>query len=313
MRKTEDLFTWRLFFRAVELGSLARVAEEAGIESSSVSRHLRHLESQLQIQLLHRSPQGVTLTGPGARVYARMHPLIEEIEVATRQLGEQDGLLYGSIRISIPSTLGNLLFIPWIAAFQQLHPALSIDVRLTYGPSHHDLHDGFDLRVTHGELPNERVIASPLGQVTRLMVASPNYLAAHGVPTHPQQLHQHRLVLYPESVTGESILLTRGDEAIAVPLSAALRINSEEGIEHAVIAHAGIELSAMRHQCQPHIDAGRLVPVMPEWKIAPLSVDVLRLPMAHPCPAQLKLIDWFQRRWRANPLLLPPPQWPAHH
>lgn len=88
-----DLPELRTFCMAADLGTLGRAAVRLHVSQPSLTRRLKSLEAKVGVQLLERSPHGVTLTPAGRRLYDHARGLLEaadavaEVMVGLRRSG----------------------------------------------------------------------------------------------------------------------------------------------------------------------------------------------------------------------------------
>lgn len=302
VRKSDDLSMWRLLFRVIELRSLSRAAEEAGMDVSSVSRRLTQLEDGLGTQLLMRSSRIVKLTSEGERAYSEMRRLVDQVDLLAGSLGEQATELSGKLRISAPLPVGESLIAGWLLEFQHRHPKVVIDLFLAQ--RYVDLLvEGFDLTVRVGPVRDERVVAKRLGAMPLVMSASPAYLDRYGVPQHPSDLIEHNVLPYigPKGVQPQ--YLYRDQERVQLVFKSSLQSNSINAIYNAALAGVGIQIRAPLWMAKPDLDAGRLVHILPDWHTESPEAFAIRLPSPHPRPCVLAMVDWLLQCWEQTPTL----------
>lgn len=137
------------------------------------------------------------LTDAGAQFLSRLDPILVALDDAEQSV-RQGGDLRGMLRMSMPSSVGTREVIPRLASFMVLHPELRIEVMLGDRPQ--DLvRDAVDVAIRLGRLVDSTATALLIATITRVVVASPAYLAVHGVPDTPKSLSQHRIVGGPAS------------------------------------------------------------------------------------------------------------------
>ncbi len=200
----------RTFCRVVELGTLSAAARVMGETKGSISRRLRRLESSLGLQLLARHPRSVSITAEGQLFYGKAREglllLDEGAELARATRSEPRGTL----RITAPLDLGQEWLPPLLVAFAEQHPQIRIE--LLIGDQRLDLAShqiDIALRATDGGLPDMGYSARSLTRLTMGWYAAPAYLARAGMPTRPEDLPQHALVLMA-GPHGCSITLEQG-------------------------------------------------------------------------------------------------------
>lgn len=297
MRKNDDLAAWRIFFRVIELGSISKAANEANVEPSSISRRLSSLEQRVGTQLLNRSSRSVTLTKAGTHAYEKIRLLVDEIDHATDALVLEPSTLPELIRLAAPISLGDHdVLLRWLTDFQIRHPAIQIELKLSN--SFVDLlEENIDLAIRVGTLKDERLIARPLGEMRAIICASPHYLQQYGTPQHPSDLLNHRQVIYTGMMARGKITLTRGEEQFSLIPQGHMRINHLNAIHRAVLAGAGIHLIAPLWHCVDDLQTGRLIQILPEWRLPSSPVHLMRRPHRHTPQRVQALSDWLHSHW----------------
>ena len=123
------------FIQVMEAGSISTAAQRMGLSKSVVSKRITDLEGVLKVELLHRSTRGVIPTDKGITFYQRARSVMQQLDQAAAELIEQDGELWGSLRIAAPMTFGTMYLGPilfsFISRYPQLRLALDLDDRIT--------------------------------------------------------------------------------------------------------------------------------------------------------------------------------------
>ena len=177
----------RSFVRVAERGSLSAVARELGVGQSTITRHLRELETALGVSLLSRTTRRVTLTDEGSRYYANCVQILRLVGQAGDEARITRGAAAGTIRISCTAAFGVLQICPLIFAFQDRYPEIDIDLNLT-DERVNLVREGVDIALRLGPLTDSSMKLRALGQSRRLLVAAPAYLRAHARPRTPRDL-----------------------------------------------------------------------------------------------------------------------------
>lgn len=304
MRKNDDLTAWRIFIRVIETASITKTATEWNVEPSSISRRISALEQSLGVQLLLRTTRQLAPTNAGLRAYEHIRPLMEQFDAMAGHLSNDSAHLSGKIRFSAPVALGEFLLVPWLAEFMALYPEIEIELDLV-NQTVDLLGTAIDVALRIGALIDDKVIATPLGFIPSIACASPAYLAQHDAPSHPDDLAQHRLVLYSGLAARGFIHLSKNDEVAQVPYHGALKINNLTALSQAAKSGMGIHLLAPLFQCLPDIDNGQLVQVLPDWQFAHAPVHIVRLPKRNTPQRIMVLIEFIQQKWQTTKGVLP--------
>ena len=194
-RSSVDLMDVLAFVRVVETGAFARAADRMGVSKSILSRRVARLERQLGAKLLTRTAQGAQPTDIGQAYYERSSNILNELEAAQEVVARHVTEVAGPIRLSAPLTFGTRYLAPALADFAALHPKVELDVALEDRKV--DLiGGGYDLAVRIGQLEDSSLVARRIAPVRSVLLASPDYLRAHGRPGHPRDLAAHDLLAY---------------------------------------------------------------------------------------------------------------------
>jgi DNA-binding transcriptional LysR family regulator len=267
----------RTFVRVAERGSLSAVARELGVGQSTITRHLRELEEAVGLPLLSRTTRRVMMTDEGGQYYANCVQILRLVEQAADEARGTRGAPAGTIRISCTAAFGVLQVSRLIFAFQDRYPDIGFDLSLS--DERVDLvREGVDIALRLGPLTNSSMKLRALGQSRRLLVATPEYLAERGRPVVPQELSGHEGIRM-SNVAGSDVLVLQGPggERHSVPFGGRLRIDHGLAAREALAAGRGI---APAHQwlINDLLTAGRLVPILPDYELPPVPLNMLIVP-----------------------------------
>ena len=195
VKEMDKIHAMQLFIKVAELESFSRAADFFALPKGSVSRQIQALEHQLGTQLLQRTTRRVKLTPEGMTYYQRAKDVLSNLSELDGLFQQDATSISGKLRIDIPPGIAKSLLLPRLSEFLYLHPGIELEL------SSHDrpvdiLHDGFDCVIRTGALPEDGVIARPLGKLTMVNCASPHYLTRFGYPQSPDDLTSHAIVRY---------------------------------------------------------------------------------------------------------------------
>lgn len=265
----------RTFVEVAEAGGVTAAAQRLGLSKSIVSRRLARLETALGVQLLARTTRGSSLTEAGAILRDHAVRITAEIDSA-RETIVPSGELRGRLRIAAPLSFGPTHLAPIFAKLALRHPALH--VHASYSDRHVDLvSEGYDCAIRMGYLPDSTLIARRVGPILGKLVATPEYVAAHGAPQAPSDLLAHECLMQGT----ESWQFMDGDEVIAVrPLG---RFKSDNGIALVAAALTGLGVAMVpAGLVTEHLASGALVGLMDAYPVRPAGMFVVRPPTSHP-------------------------------
>jgi DNA-binding transcriptional LysR family regulator len=267
----------RTFVRVAERGSLSAVARELGLGQSTVTRHLRELEQAVGVPLLSRTTRRVTMTDEGSRYYADSIQILRLVEQAGDEARGTRGAPAGTIRISCTAAVGVLHVSRLIFAFQDRYPDIGVDLSLT--DERVDLvREGVDIALRLGPLTDSSMKLRPLGQSRRLLAAAPDYLAARGTPSVPQELSGHDGIRM-SNIAGSDILALQGPggERHLVLFGGRFRVDHGLAAREALVAGRGIA-PAHRWLVDDLLAAGRLEAILPDYSLPSVPLSMLIVP-----------------------------------
>lgn len=267
----------RTFVRVAERGNLSAVARELGVGQSTVTRHLRELEEAVGVSLLSRTTRRVMVTEEGSQYYASSVRILRLVEQAGDEVRDTRGTTAGTIRISCTAAFGILHVSRLIYAFQDQYPDIGVDLSLT--DERIDLvREGVDIALRLGPLTDSSMKLRSLGQSRRLLVAAPDYLAAHGNPADPQDLSSHEGIRML-NVAGSDMLTLRGSdgERHSVPFGGRFRIDHGLAAREAFAAGRGVG-PAHRWLVDDLLATGRLKHILPDYSLSTVPLSMLIVP-----------------------------------
>lgn len=287
----DRLDAMRLFVRLVERQSFTAAAADLGIPRSTASEVLRGLETRLGARLLERTTRHVTPTLDGEDYYRRCVAILAEIEEAEAAM--RDARPRGLLRIDAHPLLTRTFVLPHLPGFLARYPEL--DLQIGQGDRLVDLvREGIDCVIRSGEPEDSGMILRRLGTIAEITVASPAYIASHGMPATPDALDGHKMVGFVSSRTGEVLPLefSVGGALRHVVLPSRLRVNNSDTM--ADLARLGFGLAqAPRYRFADDLASGRLVEVLADYPPSPTPLSVL-YPQNRQLALRLRVfLDWI--------------------
>ncbi|WP_321845210.1 LysR family transcriptional regulator [Paraburkholderia bannensis] len=297
----KDLLTLKLYTRVARLGSFSAAAREGGLAQSQVSRMVAELEANLGVRLLTRTTRAVVPTEAGLEFLARTEPALAAIEDAQNSVRET-GELRGSLRVGMPSTMGTRVIMPRLSPFTERHPKLRVELLLD--DTWQDLvRDAVDVGIRVGVLPDASGTRRLLGTMHRAFVASPAYVARHGMPKEPADLGKHRIVTGPVAPNSRSWKFERDGKTVAVDVEPHVATNDTAGALAAAASGLGIAATTS-WACRREVQTGELLLMLPDWKTTELPVHAY-FPMGRATrKAARAFVDFIVLELKANPPLV---------
>ncbi|TGR56267.1 LysR family transcriptional regulator [Mesorhizobium sp. M00.F.Ca.ET.151.01.1.1] len=274
----------RTFLRIVDAGSLSAAAVQLGTTQPTVSRRLQALERQLGLRLLQRSTHGLQLTEDGLRCQRHAQRVVDEWESLQAELQGEPETLRGRLRVMVPHAFGQAQLLPTMLAFLAQHPQLSLEWILEDRRPDF-VAEGIDCAVRVGPVDEPRMVALPLAEVPRIVVAAPSLVQATVVhtPEQAQSLPWISLVTYYRER-----LLLHDAQGRAHMLSISPRLLTDNLFVVQQAARAGLGAAVVSAWLVAEdLAQGRLVQLLPDWQAPALPVHVV-FPAARQQPPRLR-------------------------
>ncbi len=270
-----DIEDLRTFVEVADAGGVSPAARRLGVSKSIVSRRLVRLEAELGIQLLARTTRGAALTEAGSTFRDYAAKACSEIDLAKETILPASDLR-GRLRIAAPLSFGPTHFAPVLAEMARRHPQLH--VHTCYSDLFVDLvAGGFDCAIRVGYLQDSNLIARRVGPLYGKLVASPDYVAAHGSPETPEDVVAHEALMQGT----ETWKFMEGDQIVTVHPRG--RFKADNATALVAAAAAGLGIAWLPDGItDEYVAAGRLVPVMTRYPPPPAGIYVVRPPGRHP-------------------------------
>lgn len=261
------------FITVAETGSFADAAGRLHIANSVVSKRIKDLEAFLGARLLERTTRHVSLTEAGHIYAEHARRFLDGLAEVEDNLRHRSGNPVGEIRIAAPLSFGNKFLGPAVSSFLEKYP--DVTVRLIVGDrAPDDGKEGFDLAIRFGGVPDEDMIARPLAQSRRVVVASPSYLAARGRPETPEDLARHDCLGHSGLEDGRRWPFQKGGREFWQNIGGRLVGNSGALLCDAAVRGSGIALLPT-YIAGPHIVAGELEILLEPFERAPLAIQAV--------------------------------------
>lgn len=304
----DQLDTMRVFVAVAKRQSFAGAARQLGLSPSVVTRAVAKLEDRLAQTVLRRTTRSVRLTDRGALYLASCTQLLADLDAAERQVRGESADLRGELAVAAPLLFGRLHVLPIASRLLAAHRGLAIRLLLS-DRNAHLVDEGVDVAVRIGALADSSAIAVKLGEVSRVAVASPAYLAARGAPRTPADLARHDTIGFELGrAPGDWRFRERGGPGErVVRVEPRLTVTSADAAIAAAEAGLGIART-LSYQLRAAVEAGRLVPVLAAFAPAPLPVHVLYPARRIPAATVTAFVAAARAAFAAAPLV-PPSAW----
>jgi DNA-binding transcriptional LysR family regulator len=289
-----DIKDLQTFVAVADAGGVSAAARRLGVSKSIVSRRLFRVEAELGVQLLARTTRGAALTEAGITFRDHAARASAEIDTAKETI-LPTGELRGRLRVAMPLTFGPTHFAPVLADMARQHPQLHIHT--SYSDRFVDLiTEGFDCAIRSAYLQDSNLIAKRLGPIHGKLVASPDYIKAHGSPETLDELVTHQALMQGT----EAWQFMDGDKIVTVQPQGRFKAESATALAAAAAAGLGI---AWLPDCitYGYVASGALVPIMTRYPVPPGAAYVVRPPGQHPTRKVRVLTEMLTEYFKRNP------------
>ena len=282
-----------------DAGGLARAALRLQRSPAAVTRTLASLEARAGARLFERTTRKIAATEAGRRLAEQARRLLADYESAISP--EAEGApLRGRIIVTAPIVFGRRHVTPVVTAFLAAHPEVAIE--MTLSDRNLDLiEEQIDVAVRIGTLADSGLVVRRVGQVRRVVVAAPHYLARAGSPGNPAELARREIVLTASAgAVREWRFRSRSGREQVLRLSPRLTVTDVEAALTAVRAGEGIG-RALSYQVADDLAEGRLVRLLADYEPEPLPVQLVT-PSGRLAPARVRaFLDHAARALSALP------------
>src|SRR5712672_1949381 len=288
-----DFAELKAFAAIVERASFARAADHLGLSASTLSQTIRQLETRLGVRLLNRTTRSVAPTVPGARLYERITPMMQELDAAVAETVAATGRIAGTLRINTVGMAAKKLIAPRLGRFHRAHPDVVLNIVID--DSLGDIIAGrFDAGIRVGERLEKDMIAVRLTpDVKMLALASPYYLSRCGEPRTPADLHRHACInwRFPGSGRIYRWQFEKRGQRLEMAVEGPLISNHQDVVIEGALQGLGILYAYDDDRVDEALARGRLKRILTDWSLTSPGLYVYYSNRRHPQPALRAFID----------------------
>ena len=288
---------FELFVQTAELGSLSKAAEQLDMSNATASRCLASLEKRLAARLIERNTRRLALTEIGESFYRRCKSILAEMKEAEAMVNATTFDPSGTLRITASLSFCMKHITPLLPEFTRMYP--NIDVQIVAANRYFDLIDnGIDVAIRTKEYESDSdITVRKLAQTRRVLAASPSYLVKNGTPQTIEDLAHHKLLLYTYANKPNELHFTRDNKTQIIKVRSLLEANDGQILRTAALEGLGI-LIQPNYIIYDDVVAGRLIPILEEWDLPKLSINIAYQRRKN-LPARVRaFIDFLIRHFR---------------
>ncbi|WP_086933832.1 LysR family transcriptional regulator [Agarilytica rhodophyticola] len=287
----------KLFVRIAAIQNISLAGKELGLSPAVSSSHINKIEEDLGVRLIHRTTRRVSLTEEGKTFLPHAMEVLEKVESARASIGVGSVSPQGKLRVAAPASFGRMHLLPAIDDFLQRYQDLRIDLHLS------DciidmVEGGFDIAIRDAELNDSTLIVRKLAPVTRIICASPSYLAKHGEPHSPQDLENHQCV---NLIGLENWIFNTPDGKVNIKTNNVFRTDNGEAARDASVKGLGLTLSST-WCCYQQVQSGELIQVLKDYPLISNTAIWAVYPSSRLLAPKVRaFIDFFSERFADKP------------
>ncbi len=294
----DQLRALAVFAKTVEAGSFRAAAGMLGLSPSVVSHHIAQLEARYGVALLYRSTRKLSLTPDGQRLFTSAQSMLAAAEAGLDGLAGRAQDPAGSLRITLPAVLAMSHWIDDIAAFVQHYPKIALSLNFS-DVQRNLIGDGIDVALRLGWLRDSSLKARKLDNAPRHLYATPDYVARHPAPQVPADLIGWDWI-YLSSVNHGAAVTGSAGETHRLDFSP--RLTVDDAIAMYRFARAGLGVTIAPHfLADQDVREGRIVEVLPEWRVEPLGLYAVWPPNAPRESLTGRFVDFLVERAALRP------------
>ncbi len=297
-----------LFVQVAETGSLSRAADALHLSNAAVSRHMAAMEERLGARLVERNTRRPYLTETGQEFLARARQILDDLRDAEAMVNASSVRPTGVLRVTASLSFSIQHVAPLLKAYTRRYPEVRVHVEVAN--RYLDIIDNnIDVAIRTREYePDSNITIRRLAETRRILAAAPSYLAERTAPRAPADLRAHDLLIYTHANNPNELRFTRGQEVENLTVKGLLESTDGQVLRAAALVGMGILIQAT-YILYDDIVAGRLVPVLEDWDLPRLTIN-LAFPSRKHLSAKVRsfidfLVDEFdrmqyERKWTAR-------------
>ena len=290
-----------VYIAVAEEQSFAAGARRLGMSPPAVTRAVTKLEERLGVRLLERTTRHVRVTEAGRRYLDDARRIVAELDEADEAAAGSGAAPRGHLSVTAPMLFGRLYVTPGIVDYLQRYPQMEVSAMFVDRVVNL-VEEGIDVAVRIGDLPDSTLRAAPVGQVRRLLVASPAYLEKHGAPRTPQELAEHTIIGSNGSSVGPDWRFLHDGAVRTMRMQPRLQVNSNDAVIDAVKMGLGIA-RVLSYQAAAALAAGHLRLVLEDYATAPVPIHIVHRDSRQGSARIRSFVDLMVERLRADAFL----------
>lgn len=291
----------QVFLAVAEEEGFAAAARRLNTSPPSVTRAIAAMEQRIGTQLLARTTRSLHLTEAGQRYLDDCRRILAELDEAEEAAAGSYSIPGGQLTVTAPVLFGELYVAPVLGDYLDRFPLVSINALLVDRVVNMT-DEGVDVAVRIGHLQQSGQQAIKVGEVRRVVCASPAYLDQHGRPQRPEQLRGAKLVTSSSSQLVSEWTFVDAGQPLKVPIEPRLVVTANNAAIN--LARLGWGMTrVLSYQVAAAVAAGELELVLEDFEPAPLPIHVVFQQNGR-VPAKVNtFVDFLSQRLGQDPAL----------
>ncbi len=291
----------QVFIAVAQEQGFSAAARRLSMSAASVTRAVAALEKRIGTQLLTRTTRSVHLSEAGQRYLEDCRRILAELQEAEASAAGSHAQPRGQLTVTAPVLFGELFVTPVMVGYLDQFPEVSINALLVDRVVSM-VEEGIDVAVRIGDLPDSNQHAIRVGEVRRVICASPGYLESHGRPRHPDELCQARIVATSSIGQVRSWQFLEAGTPLSVRPEPRLVVTANQAAITAACLGWGLT-RVLSYQVASKVSAGELEIVLQDFELPPLPIHVV-YQGGRKAPARVRsFVDFAVKALREHPAL----------
>jgi len=293
----------RLFVLAADMLNISAAGRQLGLAPAVASARLSKLEKQVGADLLHRSTRKVALSLEGSEFLPYAREILAQEDAALAALGHNSPEITGTLRFAASSSFAQLFIAPILPEFLQRYPGINLELKLSDTQTNL-IEGGFDLALRNYAIEDSSLRARKLATDTRILCASPSYLARNGTPQSPDELSEHQILTFMNASARRLTANNDTHSCIFPPPGSEVRLVCDDGASMRIATESGAGISM--NSCwsvAKEIQDGSLVRVLPDFEVDDGSAIWLVYPKSNVLTTKVRVfIDYLVEKTGTLPV-----------
>ena len=262
----DRFYSYNIVITVIREGSFVAASRRLNTTASNITKEVKKLESHLGVKIFHRTTRSITLTEEGVIAIDKFKNIIQLNHELEEELKGNKFVSKGNLKVTVPTTLGQVLISKLMAKFQMENPYIEVDLVLSdnvLDPIEH----GIDLSIRSAyELVDSTFFAQNIGKLDRVICASPRYIEHFKKPTKITDLENHNCLLHMRGSSPYRWTLEKNSQTQQINILGSYKSNNLLSLVDACKAGIGI-LNCPKYLVEKELNSGKLVQLFKTWKL----------------------------------------------